>query len=457
MPLFRYFTGSYGDLKNEELFQDTTIELGGYYVCLESKKSGYSRYFYERSLQSETYHNDIYTFFGYRRELTEEEIRLYLQGKYSHPAFDDWLEEEASKYSSFEEMQRAFNKRFNVRGRLTKTYDGKVIRKCDASTLPVFDDESWEIRLVVAKKGQRRFDNNKNLFTITASISSDSEYIYSIGGRELHLYDIISDAEYCEEHNEIYFGDECPKCAAMYKINRYSENALDYFGFKAKPNEKNPVYFGIELEYDTPKFQAKYLLKEFNKHMIAKEDGSIKGFELVTAPATFAVHKEEFELFPFENQVVSKATGMHVHVGRKELNTLQIGKMCEFVYNPDNKGFLEKIAGRNMNSYCSTEAHVKGVSSATQETERGLEFTQEGSHGTALNISSKGTIEFRIFRSPETKEQFLARLEFVKAMVDWTKPGAVAIPIKGFKEEKNFLNFVTDCRKVYPNLFQAII
>ena len=191
--------------------------------------------------------------------------------------------------------------------------------------------------------------------------------------------------------------------------------------------------------------------------MIAKEDGSILGFELVTAPATFPIHKEEFKKFPFDEQVVSDRDGMHIHIDKKALSTLQQGKMFEFVYNEDNRNFLHKIAGRVGNNYCSTTSSKKTILQGLVESGGSLAYSVEGSHQTAFNISNKDTLELRIFQSPKTLEEFMARLEFTKALIDWTSPGQVSLRPSEFKELNSFLNYVTDCRKVYPNLFREVI
>jgi hypothetical protein len=175
---------------------------------------------------------------------------------------------------------------------------------------------------------------------------------------------------------------------------------------------------------------------------------------VVTAPATFDIHQEMFKKFPWNDQKITRKDGMHVHIDRSKLNEAQIGKMFEFLYNKDNDTLINRIAGRNiqMNHFC-TNTHARSMKYNLYRKASGkLSRNTEGSHGTALNISYKGTLEVRIFQSPSTYEQFMSNLEFVQSLIAYTSPGVVAY--HEARKQENYLNFID--RKTYPNLYRTI-
>jgi hypothetical protein len=402
---------------------------------------------------------DVFMFnLGYRRDLTQEELTGFIKGKLNGPWFQEWLEKTFETFDNYIAFKRYINSTFNVRSRVVLCSDGTVAHKKDVRVYTIWreGDISKEIiKHIPSSMLWVYMSNGEKLY-----FEQEDMPRYNINGSVVTLYEIIiHNFTECEEHPDHWFkyGEACNICAQRYKIHSYQTDALSFFSFRKLDKEKRPVYYGVELEFDTPPVQVAHALRKHTHHMIAKYDGSIRGFELVTAPATFPIHKEEFSTFPFQDQVVTSSDGMHVHIDKSALTTLQIGKLCEWVYNPENLNLLTKIAGRVPGGYCSTNVFEKGVLGQLQEHKDGLHYNVEGSHQTAINISRKNTVEIRIFRTPENYEQFMARLEFVKAMVDWTAPGAVGYGFKEFKNANRFLNFVTDSRKVYPHLFNEII
>jgi hypothetical protein len=218
---------------------------------------------------------------------------------------------------------------------------------------------------------------------------------------------------------------------------------------------------GIELEYESPESTAKDVYNALKDHVVLKRDGSLDGgFEIVSAPASMNIHLEQFKNFMFENQVVRASCGMHVHVDKAYLTALQIGKIQAFMYNASNAQYLTKIAGRNTegHSYANTRLNrtfSTGYVPRTSYKEKGMHRT-EGNHGVGLNISSKGTIEFRIFSSPNTFEDFRIKLEFVRALVEYCSPAAVDAPLELVKDYKTFLGWLKHQRRSYPSLHKTI-
>jgi len=134
---------------------------------------------------------------------------------------------------------------------------------------------------------------------------------------------------------------------------------------------------------------------------IAKRDGSLddnSGLEVVTVPTTLAemrlVLAKAFPSGKFGGGAVSAwrqdECGMHVHVGRRSITPLTLGKMLVFMHSPTNKAFCIEIAGRNTH-YAAYRPHRAMVKNGTPE------YADQSDKYSSLHVKRK-TVEFRIFR-----------------------------------------------------------
>jgi len=254
----------------------------------------------------------------------------------------------------------------------------------------------------------------------------------------------------------------CPVCLnidpALIIIRGYNERAPNFMDYKlgkySKSLYSNPLYFGIELEYEVNNLEQGLLdtARLLGKHAIFKRDGSInEGFEIVTTPATFDKQVESmkpfFDKFP-TNLSGDANCGMHIHISRNALNYLTQGKLVEFMNRPENKLFIEKMAGRENNSYCRQE-HSRTIS---------FPFTNEtGQRYNTLNINNEHTLEFRIFATPESWYDFIPRLEFVDALTAYCSPcQSGALSLKDSTHYKSFEDYIRKNKHSWKNLFNLI-
>lgn len=250
-------------------------------------------------------------------------------------------------------------------------------------------------------------------------------------------------------HSMVQEFDECKRCAEnTYKIHNYSTRVPDLLSFKAKKVRPETLYLGVELEYETTDRDVARMKvgKALKGHAIMKSDGSIRhGFEVVTCPATLDIQLDVFKLF-YENKpkeiTNGPNVGMHVHVSRKPLSTLTVGKLTEFMNRPDNREFVTFIAGRTLNSYCN-----QGTRTVTYPITH-----QRGERYNVLNLNNKDTIEFRIFSTPISYEDFAAKLQFCQAIVEYAKPCNLGAALKQQTFYQNFINWIMPQRKSYPEL-----
>ena len=157
--------------------------------------------------------------------------------------------------------------------------------------------------------------------------------------------------------------------------------------------------------------------------------------------------KPFFDKFP-TNLSGSQQCGMHIHISRNALNYLTQGKLVEFMNRSDNKLFIEKMAGRENNSYCR------------QENSRTISFPFTNEHGqryNTLNINNEHTLEFRIFATPESWDDFIPRLEFVDALTAYCSPcQSGALSLKDSTHYKSFEDYIRKNKHSWKNLFNLI-
>lgn len=254
-----------------------------------------------------------------------------------------------------------------------------------------------------------------------------------------------------ETVTELMIDKVCHHCLnASFKIHNYTTRVEQLIKFKATRVRPNTVYLGCELEYETENRNRAQLGvgKLMHGHALMKSDGSIhNGFEIVTCPATLDIHLDIFKKF-YDNippdLKIANNVGMHVHVSRKPLSQLTIGKMIEFLNRLDNKDFIHHIAGRIDNSY------------ARMESDRTVTFLRKNRHGgnryNALNLNNEKTIEVRLFATPMNYKEFATRLQFVQALVDYCSPAQSNESLKKQTHYQAFMHWLSSRRRMFPEL-----
>lgn len=277
-----------------------------------------------------------------------------------------------------------------------------------------------------------------------------------------------ANTQFIEEETDegIVIRNLCENCynIPQLQIQRYRTNPLEFFDFKrSKHLGKKAIskYMGVELEYEC-KHKTKatsFIFKHLKQHAIMKEDGSLNnGIEICSAPADIDVHFDEFKSFfsSFDKNIIHahSTTGMHVHVGKGEpirdefgehisnevLSPLTIGKICNFMANEKNKDFLIYIAGRESGRYAKLSTN-----DAVSTYFLGIEHDRYK----ALNTNNQNTIEFRLFATPETFQDFAKNLEFCDAITNYCLPTNSGI--KDLTHEK-FSNWVKNNRGRFKHL-----
>lgn len=260
-------------------------------------------------------------------------------------------------------------------------------------------------------------------------------------GRELQRDD---DDHYTEDGDGPYCWS-CLPAEADEDVMCYSTDVLDHCSFLG--HARDGIYLGIENEVEgTEVSETLDLLGR--DYAIAKSDSSIgdyeggsDGFEIVTAPATVEVHKERWSRFIARKPYSINAgkNGLHVHVSRKPLGELAVGKVVNFVNNPDHAREVTLMAGRGPVHWCKRiEKSVGEYKSQCYDKYQ------------AVNLSHADTVEFRIFNATTNRDRLFARVEFVAALCRWAKYHAGVRDLTWAR----FAEHVAARRKDYPDLYR---
>lgn len=196
----------------------------------------------------------------------------------------------------------------------------------------------------------------------------------------------------------------------------------------------NKRFFGVELEVELADQYADNDVRlekvetlnnvvnagQLGKKVFFERDGSLNnGFEIITQPMSLPAHKELWSFLDdksvvrglLSHKAPNGTCGLHVHLNRDGLSTLQIAKMVAFVNNPANRQFMLALARRDRPGYAKYKDWKGKVGkSATYSEER----------YDAVNLTNSRTIEFRIFKGTLKREALIAALEFVNALAAYT-------------------------------------
>lgn len=272
---------------------------------------------------------------------------------------------------------------------------------------------------------------------------------------------IFNDDSYFKDKN--YLSKFAP---AKNKLRDYSDNVLNLLDTVVLPTENKATAqtYGLEIEcFSLPKapinikelIEEKYLLGT----AICKSDGSIghNGIEIVTVPMSFEFIKNTDYFFNFYKNVGGflgsfsrNSTGVHIHIGRKFLTTLQQAKIVDFINNSMNFDYLIKIAGRDfVNDNSNTYARPLFKDHSIQDVAHYIKSRSSADKYNAVNINHRDTIEIRIFKGNVKPEVLYRYVEFTDALVNFVKNVSLET-----NQYFKFLEFVESHKAVYPILFE---
>lgn len=248
----------------------------------------------------------------------------------------------------------------------------------------------------------------------------------------------------CSRCGEAHLGE--PNCRSEMgsHLMNYSYKPIALFNYI---NQSSQVFFGFENEInynctsDYHKAIASIYKNYKPREIYCKPDGSISGpgFEAVSGPMDLEYFNsmDLSHLFSVAPKEEDSSCGLHVHVARSSFDgKAHVYKFIDFINS--HKNFIIKIAGRNYGSYNSQYTTKKRAIDAVKR--------NNGERYKAVNVTNSNTYEVRMFKSARNEYQLRYRIEFVNALVEFTRNSSMK---KNTVEE-----FVKSVSPSYKNLYR---
>lgn len=212
------------------------------------------------------------------------------------------------------------------------------------------------------------------------------------------------------------------------------------FKFDNENSAGSGRYYGMEIELESKSglrfsdFLRDQLILGESCGLVSGTDGSLNnGIEFRTCPQSFEALRINLKKFYDKvkpNFRTESTCGLHIHVSRKSITPLQLGRVMQFIYAKQNHYFIMKVARRGSGSYqeyVSTCPNVaigsklkRGYTSHTYiMNDKKRWFAKNGTKYTAVNTLHQHTIEFRLFAGADTYEKAMSSLEFVDAILKY--------------------------------------
>lgn len=287
----------------------------------------------------------------------------------------------------------------------------------------------------------------------------DNETSCCNGCGEVYFNRHISGNGYCESCEEERGND------VEYTCCRDSQFDGEYHFYRLDNEPENLLYYGIELETGT--FDQELadnwdteILDEIPKELFTKFDGTIfnnsgviQGVEIVSHPMTYKWLKTHPEVW---NNILSlrkkglrsystDSCGMHIHLSKSYFTRDHLYKFMKMIYGfPDFNKLVSQRTYSQLNNWASLED--------TEDLRQKAKDKYWYRKFTAVNLCNDDTVEVRIFRGVLGKLSFWKNVEYVQAMIDFTKK----TKIRNLTVE-NFLQFVWHKKAEFPNLYKWLV
>lgn len=253
---------------------------------------------------------------------------------------------------------------------------------------------------------------------------------------------------------------DCRRSEVEAYVLDYSTDVIEELGWDE--DFSVPIYCGHEIEMlskNDSEMDVDHVLSQlgglysvgkvgFRPVAIAKSDSSLDrygrgGFECVTLPLT---EEETYAIFGkigvlgdgrCKAYPCGQSIGHHIHVGRRSITPLTLGKLGVFMNQPANHEFLQLVAQRPQ-TYNSFELGKKIAGGRNRE------------RHSVLNVTSE-TVEYRLFRANLLGTAILKNYEFVRSSLAFCEQA----PCRDYElTDAKYLSWLADNHYRYKYLCQ---
>ena len=200
---------------------------------------------------------------------------------------------------------------------------------------------------------------------------------------------------------------------------------------------------------------AEHICDKFD-FLYCKNDGSLNsGFEIVTHPMSSQYLNDNKYKFSQLLDYLSKngytsyqegTCGIHIHISKSAFTTLHLYKFLAFFYN--HPKYITKISQRTtsqLNQWARLDDDQKQIIYKAKNK------NQDTSRYAAINLKNSKTVEVRIFRGTLKPMSFFKNIEFIQAIIEYTKMVSVSD-----NNLKHFQAWIKANSQKYPNLFNFL-
>lgn len=259
-----------------------------------------------------------------------------------------------------------------------------------------------------------------------------------------------------DEEDGDFYCSSCGESINLQKLREYSFTpVLNFLGEKKEDvyGTDRQMYFGVELETDRsaddiPYNRSNYVtaLSRIDPHLklfsLTRDSSLRDGVEITTQPASLAYHLHEYPWkevteaatvngFRSHNTKTSDglpgSCGLHIHVSRnsfgessseKELVEAKIVLLMDRHW--DN---IVRFSRRKYFHYCKKpNSFINKEDTSSQVVEKAK---NANGHYKAVNFTSFGTLEFRVFRGTLNVDTIKATIQFTSNMVNYAKTHSI--------------------------------
>jgi len=230
--------------------------------------------------------------------------------------------------------------------------------------------------------------------------------------------------------------------------------------------------FGVELETNMASVPYRTgltggeLASIAGSHWHAQEDGSVSGPELASQPATLAYWRSiRPQVAAFMRSAIhggvkshdgDESCSMHVNIGKDAFeNADHLARFIRLVsMNPRWTTALAQRTHRQMDSWATCSQYPDNASAVRYATSFMGVGTANTMHSAVVNLGNYGRVEFRAPRGTLRVDRFYAKLEWVAAMVEYTRTATSVSPGAftrwAFGRESDYPEFTNMVRDIMP-------
>jgi hypothetical protein len=273
-------------------------------------------------------------------------------------------------------------------------------------------------------------------------------------------------ASWCD-HCCGYHFDDCDPC--------YSGelSGLEDYSYKPEPifhgDDRKHRHFGVEVEMESEEGRGQDALDYFRDtfrltEFYYKGDGSLyseDAIEMVSHPRTL---DSWHEILPRLRDGMDHARrvgmrswntetcGIHIHIDSRAFgeSSAHLYRFAQFIYR--NEVAMTRLAGRGdvEYSHCfDTYARRHYLANQVKQRRRGM---SAGDRYMWINLQNRSTVEVRMFRGSLVPERLLADIEFLHALLEYTRTMTTRQAFAGALKFDVFAHHALLQRDKYPHL-----